>query len=64
MVADFLAKAGSQLQPNEELYFDHVETSFEHLLTKDIKYVATRWTSKDIMVLILFYVSCFFPSKK
>lgn len=52
MVADFLAKAGSQLQPNEELYFDHVETSFEHLLTKDIKYVATRWTSKDIMVLI------------
>lgn len=49
MVGNFLAKAGSNLQPN----YDQVLQSFETLITKDINDAAIRWTSKictDAMV--------------
>lgn len=49
MVGNFLAKPGSNLQPN----YDQVLQSFETLITKDINDAAIRWTSKictDAMV--------------
>lgn len=63
MVVDFLAKAGPTLQPNEEMYFDHVEPSFEHLLYKDIKHVAIG----GLLRILWYYFKCylmFFPFKK